>query len=326
MNLILAGLVVFVSFLLGAGLMHAFWSGQMRPIMKAVDSLLVGRTPADLPESKQVWGHIGHFLNTVSHSLKELKAAYKSQKRIQGEISAAQIIQSELLPKQQIQFPGLEIFAKTQPASEIGGDAYDLYTLSGDRHVMYLGDSTGHGLPAGMVMMMVDTLLESFLDQATDPKEVLQKTNRYLKPHLKPTMFMTLILAEWHAENSKFSWVGAGHEHVIHLKAADQSVTATPAGGIALGMLPDNSAMLKEQSIELASHDWVVLFSDGITEAKNEKLETFGLERLKEAIHTHASPDARAEDVFEKVISSVNQFMGSHPQDDDMSLLILKKT
>lgn len=321
----LAIAIIGLSFALGAIFVQGLWMERLKPILKAIETLSSGKTPSELPESNSKTGKIGKFLNMVAHSLKELKSAYQDQKRLRKEVNAAQVIQGELLPKTQPEFPTMQVFAKVQPASEIGGDAFDFYHPKPGKNLLYLGDSTGHGLPAGMIMIMVDTLLESFLDQSDDLKEILHKTNQYLKPHLKPTMFMTLILAEWNAEKSEFSWVGAGHEHVIHLHAHDQTVTATPTGGIALGMLPDNAAMLKQASVTLEANDWIVLFSDGITEAKNEKLGTFGLERLKEVVRNHASQNASPEQVFEKIISEVNTFMGSHPQEDDMSLVILKK-
>ena len=138
-------------------------------------------------------GILAHFFNEVTRNLESISGEVQTHARIQKELSTAQDIQRMLIPKSSPQIPGLKVTAKTRPASEIGGDTFDFF-LKDNRNILYVGDSTGHGIPAGIVMIMVDVLLETFIEMEGTLKGMVIKLNRYLKPHLRPTMFMTIIL------------------------------------------------------------------------------------------------------------------------------------
>lgn len=267
---------------------------------------------------------MAHFFNEVTKNLENISQDVESHQRIKKELNTAQMIQQELLPTNPPKVEGLEIAAKTRPASEIGGDTFDFFQ-KGDRLFSYIGDSTGHGIPAGIVMIMVDTLLETFMDLQSDPIEIMNLLNRYLKPHLRPTMFITMALLDWDASKNTMHWVGAGHEHIVHFRPSSREIQSIPVGGIAIGMLPDNRAQLKTQEIVLQTGDFLVLYSDGITEAKNPKGEIYGLTRLKEYIATHTTESISPQELFEGLVIDVGRFMEGHPQEDDMTLLIFKK-
>ena len=117
-------------------------------------------------------------------------------------------------------------------------------------------------------MVMVDSLLETFISIEDSLSNMVIKLNQYLKPHLKPTMFMTMTLLEWIPKESKLRWVGAGHEYIIHVHTDESRVESIQAGGLAVGMLADNSKHVHEKDMILKGNDFVVLYSDGIVEAK----------------------------------------------------------
>lgn len=296
----------------------------LNKIIGEMKALLTGKSYRRIMTSKRnEIGILAHFFNEVTRNLENISSDVKSHARIKKELNAAQKIQQDLLPKEAPEIPGLEVTAKTRPASEIGGDTFDFYVQE-KRTLMYIGDSTGHGIPAGIVMVMVDTLIETFIDINDKLTDIIINLNKYIKPHLQTTMFMTMLLIEWSPETKTLKWIGAGHEYLIHVQTEQGQVTAIPSGGIAIGMIPDNSAQVKEQSFMLNENDFVVLYSDGINEAKNVRGEIYGLERFQNFIKAHAGKETSAEELFEKIAIDVGRFMEGHMQEDDMTLIVMK--
>jgi len=296
----------------------------MKLVILEMKALLTGKSYRRvMTKRRDEIGVLAHFFNEVTRNLENISSDVHEHEILKKEVDLAQSIQRDLLPKEIPKIPGLDLAAKTRPASEIGGDAYNFYQEN-DRHIMYIGDSTGHGVPAGLIMIMVDVLMDTFVELEDDLVEMLVQINRFLKPNLRTTMFMTIILLEWIPTRKTLQWVGAGHEHVIHIKPSTDHVNRIPAGGIALGMLADNRALSKIQEIQLEAGDFVILFSDGITEAKNVTGEIYTVERLEEFAKIHTKGDTTANDLFEKIAVDVSRFMEGHRQDDDMTLMIFK--
>lgn len=307
----------------------SFWTLIAQPfkkIFREMKALLTGRPYHRVMTSKQnEVGVLAHFFNEVTRSLESISSDMKAHQRLRKEIDSAQEIQQMLIPKEAPAVPGLSISAKTRPASEIGGDTFDFYQKNG-RYFIYIGDSTGHGIPAGIVMVMVDALLETFIDLKESLTDILVNLNKYLKPHLKPTMFMTMILLEWIPSSATLRWSGAGHEYLVHYKSKSAEIECLKAGGIAVGMLANNVTYVHEQELCLEENDFVVLYSDGIVEAKNMAGEVYGLERLSRFIQSQVSIDTLPDQLFEKIAIDVGRFMEGQQQLDDMTLIVLKYT
>ena len=294
-------------------------------IVQEMKALLTGKSYRKIMTDKRnEIGVLAHFFNEITRNLEHISIDVKDHQRIKKELNVAQKIQRDLLPEKIPNLPGLEITAKTRPASEIGGDTFNFFPEE-NRTLFYIGDSTGHGLPAGLVMVMVDTLITTFMKMYPKITDVMIQLNKYLKPHLQTTMFMTMILMGWD-HKSQMKWVGAGHEYVIHVQTTKKEIVSTPSGGIAVGMLADNTAMVKEQTITLEENDFVVLFTDGIVEAKNVMGEIYTLECLKELIKRVMTPELTSEELFNKIAIDVGRFMEGHIQEDDMTLIVAKKT
>ena len=136
-------------------------------------------------------------------------------------------------------------------------------------------------------------------------------------------MFMTMVMLSWDHKSQKMTFVGAGHEHILVYRGASGVCEAILSGGIALGMVPDNSQQAVESEIKLEDGDFVVLFSDGITEARNKAGEQFGLENLKRSLIEYA-PQYSAEGVNYHIAKDVSEFMKGTEQRDDMTLIVLK--
>ena len=305
-------------------LFHTEVSRPMHIIIREMKALLTGKSYRKIfTRKKNEIGILAHFFNEVTRNLESISGDFKKHDRIEKELNTAQRIQRDLLPSEMPNFPGLEIYARTQPASEIGGDTFDFFEVNG-RYLMYVGDSTGHGIPAGIVMIMVDTLIETFIHLYESLWDIMVSLNKYLKPHLQTTMFMTMLLFQWFPVEKKFKWIGAGHEYLIHVQTQANKVSAIPSGGIAVGMVPDNSALVKEAELPLEKNDFVILYSDGINEAKNVNGDIYTLEKLVEFSKSHAKAEISAKQLFDYIADDVRRFMQGHPQEDDMTLIVVK--
>lgn len=319
-GLVVVGFFTMASYLTVYSKLHR----PLAKIIREMKALLTGKPYRRILTSKtNEIGILAHFFNEVTRNLESISGDVKTHARIQKELDSAQDIQRMLIPKSAPLIPGLSITAKTRPASEIGGDTFDFF-LKDNRNIMYVGDSTGHGIPAGIVMIMVDVLLETFIEMEETLRGMVVKLNHYIKPHLKPSMFMTMVLLEWVPNENKLKWAGAGHEYVIHVKTRKGEVQAIQSGGLAVGMLPDIEKFVKENEIILEEEDFVVLYSDGIVEAKNVTGEIYSLERLQAFLKAQAGSEVSTDTLFEKIAIDVGRFMEGQEQLDDMTLIVMK--
>ena len=155
--------------------------------------------------------------------------------------------------------------------------------------------------------------------------DIVVNTNKMLKPRIKAAMFMTMVMLKWDHLKKKMTYVGAGHEYLLIYRSATGQVESKPAGGVALGMVPDNSKLVKEQEVNLEDGDMIIVYTDGITEAKNDKGEMFGVERLIESIKKYAAQYG-PEGVTHHTAIDFSQYVGDHEQEDDITLMVIKYT
>ncbi|MFA6521561.1 MAG: PP2C family protein-serine/threonine phosphatase [Candidatus Gracilibacteria bacterium] len=268
-------------------------------------------------------GVLAHFFNEVTKNMERLSLDMEEGRRMSKELSVGSDIQKKILPTQMPQIPGLLIHGSTRPASEVGGDSFDINDVNGNVYV-YIGDVTGHGLPAGLIMVMVNTLIRTFSEVYQNGYDIIVNTNRILKQRIEPRRFMTCVLLRWNLQDQKMYYTGAGHEHIMIFHKKQGVCEVKQSGGIALGMVPDISKIIKEEQIPLESGDFVILYSDGITEAKNMQGEMFGIERLKNTISQYSNANT-PEELFVNISKEFGNFVGQQIQADDITLIALKK-
>jgi len=267
---------------------------------------------------------LAHAFNKMAQDLEISTKALVYKERVAKELELAAKIQKEILPKEIPKMPGLDVSAGLIPAEEIGGDSYDFIKIGDNDLLMYLGDVTGHGVPSGIVVSVANALIYNY-SKTTDIKEMLVSVNRILKDKSSANMFMTLVMLKWEGLARKLRYVSAGHEQMIHYHAKEKKVTLTPAGGVALGMISNISALLKEQEVIMEIGDTLVIYSDGIPECwKNEK-EMYGMSSLKRAVSDYSDlPTAFA--IRNALIADVKEYEGKYKQMDDITLIVLKRT
>lgn len=318
----LLAIFAFISFL-------TYLSSVTRPLHKIlaeIKAMLTGKKYNRIYTDRiDEWAVIGHFFNDVSKNLERIASTVEEGKRMSSELEIAGEIQKNILPKAMPDVPGLDIYANTRAAVEVGGDSYDFIRTKKNTFV-YIGDATGHGVPAGLVMTMVNTLVHAFCEVYESGYEVLVQINRHLKPRIRAAMFMTVNMLRFDEQEKKLYITGAGHGPVLHFQKALEKCEIQNTGGIAIGMVPDNSKILKEELVSFQEGDVMTLYSDGIVEAKNTKGEMFGVSRLKETIEKFAPMTKTSQELFTSISTDFANFVENQTQLDDITLIVIRKT
>lgn len=309
-------------------LMSFFMSGQLtRPILKLVAGaaeIAKGnfKTHVEIATRDEI-RTLGDSFNKMADDLEKSMAAKLYQERVEHELKLATEIQTRLIPKDVPKCRGIDLGAGLIPAEEIGGDIYDFMQVNEDRLMMYLGDVTGHGVPAGIVSSVANALFYGY-GGLGDLKQILVAVNRVLKAKTLANMFMTLCLMDWDAGTGKFHFASAGHEQIVHYRAKTNDVVLEPAGGVALGVVEDISIHITVQEVDFQPGDFLVIYSDGIPEAWRNEKESYGMERFKTACQQFGNLGS-ALAIKEAILADVEQFVAGYQQMDDITLIVIKR-
>lgn len=265
------------------------------------------------------------FFGKSLEILRVFKEELREGRKLRSEVEIASEIQKQTLSQEEDILPGLTCALGITSAAEVGGDSLDIITGKDGNYYLYVGDVTGHGVASGFVMMMVNALISSFSQTHVNGAEILAATNAILKPRIKQNMMMTCVMLRWDSVNKKMYFTGAGHEFILVYKAREKRVYKIKTGGVALGMMRDVSKRLKEQQIAFEPNDLIILYTDGITEARYRSEQNgmlFGVDRIVDAI---MKLEVRTpEMVFRQLTIDLSAFMGyKHVQYDDITLAIV---
>src|SRR5919112_6759243 len=200
------------------------------------------------------------------------------RERVEEELRVARSIQQASLPKVVPELEGWQIAPYYQPAREVGGDFYDFLLLPGGRLGLVVGDATGKGVPAALVMSTTCGMLRLAAQSYSSPGEMLQRVNGALFPNIPPNMFVTCFYAILDPKNGSLSYANAGH-NLPCCSHDDQAATELEARGMPLGLMPQMS--YEEKESVLVPGESVLFYTDGLIEAHNPKGEMFGTPRLR---------------------------------------------
>jgi serine phosphatase RsbU (regulator of sigma subunit) len=245
------------------------------------------------------------------------------KERLAEEMKLGRQIQMNLLPHKTPDIAGLSVEGLMEPAKEIGGDYYDFITLPNkDELSIVIGDVSGKGVAAGLLMAMAKTAIHTLSQEETSPKQILMRTNSILNQHVGGQKFMTMLYFRWNAIKKTLSYSSAGHEHILIFRAADNKVETVQSGGFMLGMVADISQFLEDKSITLDHNDKIVLYTDGVTEARNPQEQMFGLPRLVDIVSKNTNKPAT--ELMNTVKDEVYSFIGTREQYDDITLVVME--
>ena len=268
------------------------------------------------------WG-----LGTIGPKLMRQRLAHEleqeriERERIEQELQVARRIQQASLPKEVPEQEGWQISPFYQPAREVGGDFYDFHLLSEGRVGIVVGDATGKGVPAALVMSITLGMLQA-VSQAFDsssPGEVLERVNETLVARIPSNMFVTCFYAILDPESGSLTYANAGHDLPYLWHGGD--CEELRARGMPLGLMPGMS--YEEKGIVFEAGETALLYSDGLVEAHDPKGEMFGFPRLRALIAEHGEERSLGDFLLEKLYSFVGE---GWEQEDDITLLTLRRS
>lgn len=258
--------------------------------------------------------------------LKTFKQELRDGRKLRSEVEIASELQKHVFERKEVVIPSLQVAMATTPASEVWWDSLDIIVGRNNNYYLYVGDVTGHGVPSGFVMMTVNALISAFSLSEENGARVLSLTNSILKPRIKQNMMMTCVMLRWDANTESMFFTGAGHEYILVYKAKQNKVFKVKTWWVALGMMRDSSKILKEQQIAFEVNDIIILYTDGISEARYRSEQNgilFSVDRIVESINKSESKTAEA--IFEKITIDLSAFMGyKHKQYDDITLAVVQ--
>jgi len=243
--------------------------------------------------------------------------------KMRQEMQIAARIQMQLLPTKIPQVRNLGISAFMKPAKEVGGDYYDFIPYDEDRLGIVIGDVSGKGLPAGMIMIIANAIIKIVAVKSHNTKRIITEFSREMYNKMQAGSFMTMNYLIWNGAEHLLSYSGAGHEHILWHHAAGGTVDRIKAGGLAVGLADNVDDFISHKEIRPLPGDIVVLYTDGITEAINEKRERYTLDRLVESLRRNA-PAQDQERIRQGILDDVFAFMAGYEQYDDITLLVMK--
>nr|WP_244936843.1 SpoIIE family protein phosphatase [Leptospira brenneri] len=250
-----------------------------------------------------------------------------NKERLEKEIEIAKEIQSTLLPRKAPEAEGFSFGGFMVPARGIGGDYYD-FILSPNRNELFIciGDVSGKGVAAGLVMATVRTILHSLVRVKDSPWEILNDINNYLYSNYKEAItprFMSMILLRWNLITGEVQFSGAGHGNFYHHHADSNSLTVIETEGVILGIQADISSFRNESKLRFESGDTILLYTDGVTEARNTEGLQFGESKLKSSFLSWISLEPK--NILEKIYSELKEFVKELEQHDDITMVAVRK-
>lgn len=302
----------------------------IRAMARAAGMIATGNLDVTLPDvrSNDEVGKLTEAFRYMSRSLKDyiekLTETVAVKERIQSELSIARKIQMSILPKR---FPdagenkNIDIFAAISPAKEVGGDFYDFHYIDKDRMCFVVGDVSGKGVPASLFMAVTKTFLKATVSREDSPDKVLTIVNKELNSGDDQSLFVTVFFGIINTRTGEVFYTNGGHNSPLLVRKTGESVFVEPVGGMVLGILDDiNFDMGK---LTLLPGEQLFLYTDGVTEAMNDKKEQYSEERLQAALKRAGGESCR--ETIAAVLADVKAYSGKAPQSDDITMLAIKK-
>ena len=251
---------------------------------------------------------------------------YEEKMRIEVALDLAREVQADFFPRELPKTDGYEMAATSRPADATGGDYYDVIRLKSGRLGLVVGDVCGHGLGPSLLMASVRAMLRGFVQREPAPADLLTDVNNAMSDMLCPKhRFITMLYGSLDTSAHRFDYANAGHGPVaLHLPAGSRQFRALaddPGHGCPLGIMPEPYEACR--SLEIESGDLLILGTDGVVETFQGR-DRFGMERLCQLILDHRGRPV--EDIVEEVLAATTEFHDSPRLDDDLTLIIVRRT
>ena len=256
----------------------------------------------------------------VTPFLEEIEQQTRERERVEQEMRVAQRIQQASLPEAVPELEGWQITPFYRPARDVGGDFYDFFELERGRVGVVVGDATGKGMPAALVMSTTLGMLRAVALSADSPSEVLERVNEALSARIPSNMFVTCFYGILDPSSGSFIYANAGHD-LPYLRRRGGGADELRARGMPLGLMPGMSYEKNEAT--LAAGDSALFYSDGLVEAHNPQREMFGFPRLKRLVAEHSGKGS----LVDLLTDELRSFTGDGwEQEDDITLVTLQRS
>jgi sigma-B regulation protein RsbU (phosphoserine phosphatase) len=247
------------------------------------------------------------------------------KKRLDQDLQVAHEIQRILLPTSAPDMPGFQISGINIPARQVSGDYYDYLQVDPEHCGVAIADVSGKGIPASLIMAMCRSVLRSQASGQHSAAAVLHRVNEQIFPDIKEDMFISMAYAILERDSSTVKLCRAGHDAPLLFRASDRTISRINPPGMALGI--DSGGVFNrvtaDFSLRLESDDCLILYTDGVTEALNSQGEEFGMEKLIQSILASAAEGAAG--IITRLTDDLRDFIGTYPQHDDITLIVIRK-
>lgn len=313
-----------ISFMIGL-LVSRRITTAVRGLYEGTEAIRAGRTDFRVEEkARDQLGELGRSFNTMAHSIEMLMNEEREKERIETELSMAREVQARFIPNVPPQRGPLELAGAWIPARTVSGDYYDFIEHRDRMLDIVVGDISGKGISAALMMAGLQASLRS---QALDPalegspdrlSRLMSRLNVYLCHSTAPDRFATLFICTFNLETSRLNYCCAGHNPPLLLRNGSDDIALFESGGYPIGLFPD--AEYEESSVRVDPGDLFAVYTDGITDALNTKDEDFGEARLRQVLSRNRNRPS--EDILDRILASVRDFSLGAEQFDDQTAVI----
>jgi sigma-B regulation protein RsbU (phosphoserine phosphatase) len=241
--------------------------------------------------------------------------------RMDRELEMARRVQSSLLPDHVPDFSGWEFAARWQPAHEVAGDYYDFAPCQDQKTGLVIADVTDKGMAAALFMALTRSAIRANVCGAATPAEGISGANRLVCAESTRGLFVTLFFGLLDPASGEITYVNAGHNPPLFYRAAEDDLSLLKATGMPLGI--DQAAAYSQRTIHMQPGDFLVLYTDGITEAFDEQGSEFGMERLQRVVYDVRG--ASVEEIQSSLLQTVNDFIDDTAPADDITMMVVKR-
>jgi phosphoserine phosphatase RsbU/P len=259
-------------------------------------------------------------LQTAYDELKAAQAQIIEKERLEKELQVAAEIQLSILPDELPEIAGVNFGACMLPARQVGGDFYDVFTIT-EKHIgVLIGDVADKGVPSALFMARTHALFMAEADMDLPPNEVMLLVNKHITRLQKSSQFVTVLYGILDLETNEFTYARAGHEPplIVH---ADGVVERLPhSSGMAIGLW--ENITLDQRVIKLSPGDTLLLYTDGMTDCRNPQGESFGLDRIKTLLGSFGKH--KGQEVCDQLLDSLMKYQNGSKQDDDVTLVSIQ--
>ena len=286
--------------------------------------LAVGRVGADggQPFTPKDRSTLSLFANQAAIALEQarLHRTEIEKQRMEREMELAAEIQREILPDEMPVIPGFEVVGWNRPARHVGGDYFGFRELTRNRWALVLGDVSGKGAGAALLVSTLDSALRVLLAEMGVGVKLAERLNNHVWESSAANKFITMVTAELDLDAKSLNYVNAGHEDGLLLRS-DGGIEHLKSAGSPIGMLPNST--YRSQTVDLAPGDLVCFYSDGINECVDLDEEEFEIERLTEVLRRHRARPL--DEILAAIDQAVTDFGAGQPQGDDQTVILLRR-